>query len=145
MISLHNLPTIVKRPSKRVGRGYGSGKGGHTTGRGTKGQKARGRIRPWFEGGQKPLHLRVPHKRGFKRAFREEVAIVKIRDLNRFAEGEMITPQRLRDEGLIKKIPSGGVKVLGDGELTKSLTISGLALSEGARQKIVAAGGKIVE
>jgi large subunit ribosomal protein L15 len=143
MVGLHDLPKIKKRSAKRVGRGYGSGKGGHTTGRGHKGQKARGKVALDLEGGQTPLHRRIPKKRGFKRAFRAEVAAINVKKLAPFADGETFTPQKLLKAGLISRIPKGGVKLLGDGNVEKKFVIRDLNLSESARQKIIDAGGRI--
>jgi large subunit ribosomal protein L15 len=144
-LELHNLrpnPGAV-REKKRVGRGHGSGHG-KTSGRGQKGQKARsgwkGGTRPGFEGGQTPLYMRFP-KRGFSNApFKKEYAIVNVGLLNeRFEEGAEITPEVLREAGLVKKnLP---VKVLGDGELTKKFTVKAHKFSTSAKEKIEAAGG----
>lgn len=144
-MDLSSLPKLKgkKRKAKRVGRGYGSGKGGHTVGKGQKGQKTRSKIKLGFEGGQLPLHQRLPHKRGFKRTFRDEVEILNISDLNRWDEKIEVNPQNLLEKGLIDKIPKGGVKILGDGELEKKLTVKGVKLSESAKEKILKAGGKI--
>lgn len=144
MVGLHKLPKIKKRSKKRVGRGYGSGKGGHTTGRGhSKGQKARGKVKLGFEGGQLPIHKRLPKKRGFKRAFANEVAVVNVGQLERFSSGEVITPQKLLEAGLVSTIPNGGVKLLGDGEVEKNLTIRGLDYSQSAKKKVEKAGGTV--
>ena len=144
-MELHNLPKLKgkKRPAKRIGRGYGSGKGGHTVGKGQKGQKVRGKIKLGFEGGQLPLHKRLPHKRGFKRAFRDEVVILNLEDLNRWDEKTEVNPKNLLEKGLVDRIPKGGVKILGDGEVEKKLTVQGVKLSEAAREKILGAGGEI--
>jgi len=145
MVELHNLPKIKgkTRKAKRIGRGYGSGKGGHTVGKGQKGQKVRGKIKLGFEGGQLPLHKRLPHKRGFKRAFRNEVATLNLKDLNRWDEKTEVNPKNLLEKGLVDRIPKGGVKILGDGEVEKKLTVQGVKLSEAAREKILGAGGEI--
>jgi len=147
MMKLSQLPKLKgkKDKAKRVGRGYGSGKGGHTVGKGQKGQKVRGKVKLGFEGGQLPLHRRLPHQRGFKRAFREEVAILNVEDLNRWDPTIVVSPEKLLEVGLIDKIPKGGVKILGDGEIEKKLTIQGVKLSESAKEKILKAGGKIEE
>ncbi len=144
-MNLHNLPKLKgkRRKAKRVGRGYSSGKGGHTVGRGSKGQKARGKVKLGFEGGQLPLHRRLPHKRGFKRAFRDEVEILNVGDLNRWDPKTVVSPQNLLEVGLIDRIPKGGVKILGDGELKKKLTVKDVKLSEAAKEKILEAGGTI--
>ncbi|MGI6773703.1 MAG: 50S ribosomal protein L15 [Clostridiales bacterium] len=126
---------------KRIGRGPGSGQG-KTAGKGHKGQKARaGRgPRPGFEGGQMPLQRRVP-KRGFNNIFATEFAVVNLADLERaFSDGQVVDVDALKAAGLIKK-PLDGVKVLGNGELTKKLTVKVNAYSETAKSKIEAAGG----
>ena len=127
---------------KRIGRGHGSGHG-KTAGKGHKGQKARaGRgMRPGFEGGQMPLQRRLP-KRGFNNIFRIEMAIVNVAALDKaFEAGETVTVDALIEKGLVKKV-LGGVKVLGNGELSKALTVQANAFSDSAKQKIEAAGGK---
>lgn len=132
------------KPRKRVGRGAGSG-WGKTSGRGHKGQKARsgGKIRPGFEGGQTPLFQRLP-KRGFTNIFAKEYGIVNIEDLNKFEEGTVITPELLMDAGLVKKAKAkDGVKILGNGELTKKLTVKAQQFSKSAVEKIEAVGGKV--
>lgn len=130
-----------KRP-KRVGRGPGSGHGKTST-RGHKGQKARsgGGVRPGFEGGQMPLQRRIP-KRGFTNIFKKEYAIVNVGDLNIFADGTEITPELLIQNGLIKSVKDG-VKILGDGELERSLTVKAHKVSKQAEEKINARGGKV--
>ena len=144
MTKLHDLrPTPGARVGKkRKGRGMGSGMG-TTSGRGQKGQKARsgGGTRPGFEGGQMPLIRRIP-KRGFTNVFREEISIVNIRDLDRFPEGSVVTPELLYDEGLIKQ-RDAKIKLLGKGELDRSLTIKVHQVSKGAAEKVSAAGGKV--
>jgi large subunit ribosomal protein L15 len=129
---------------KRVGRGTGSGHG-TSAGRGTKGQKARtsGGVRPGFEGGQTPLHRRLPQRRGFKNITRKEYAVVNIDDLEeRFEAGTEVTPELLIASGLVKKMKDG-IKVLGDGELTKSLKVKAHKFSKTAEEKILAAGGSV--
>lgn len=144
-MALHELPKLKgkKRSAKRVGRGYGSGKGGHTVGRGAKGQKARGKVKLGFEGGQLPLYKRLPHKKGFKRAFRDEVAILNVEQLEKFDAGSVVSPQSLIEAGFFKDIPKGGVKILGDGEIEKKLIIEGVKLSATAKSKILKAGGDV--
>ena len=126
---------------KRIGRGAGSGNG-KTSGKGHKGQKARaGRgMRPGFEGGQMPLQRRVP-KRGFNNVFRTEYNVVNLSALNQFEDGATVDIQALMDKGLVKGLKDG-VKVLGNGELTRKLTVSANAFSKSAKEKIEAAGGK---
>ena len=127
----------------RKGRGPGSGNG-KTAGRGHKGlgQRAGGSVRPGFEGGQSPISVRVP-KRGFSNArFATTYAIVNVGDLNIFDDGATVTAAELAGAGLTRKLYDG-VKILGNGELTKKLNITAAACSDGARAKIEAAGGKI--
>ena len=128
--------------SKRVGRGTGSGLG-KTSGKGHKGQKARtgGSIRRGFEGGQTPLYRRIP-KRGFKNHFAKEYSVVNVSDLERFDQDTVINTELLLNEGIIRK-ELDGVKVLGNGELTKKLTVVATKFSKSAEEKIKAAGGKI--
>ena len=131
---------------KRIGRGHGSG-WGKTSGKGHKGQKARsgGSIRPGFEGGQMPLQRRLP-KRGFNNIFRQEVATVNVSAIDAaFENGATVTIEDLVSAGLVKKVLAGGVKVLGNGEITKSLTVKANAFSASAKEKIEAAGGKAEE
>ncbi|MFY9213874.1 MAG: 50S ribosomal protein L15 [Tissierellaceae bacterium] len=131
------------KPRKRVGRGIGSGLG-KTAGRGHDGQNARsgGGVRPGFEGGQMPLFRRLP-KRGFTNIFAKEFAIVNIEDLNVFADDTVVTPELLIEEGLVKKGKViDGIKVLGNGEITKKLTVKSHKFSKSAVEKIEAAGGK---
>lgn len=137
---LQSPPGANKR-TKRVGRGIGSGHGKTST-RGHKGQKARsgGSIRPGFEGGQMPLQRRLP-KRGFNNIFKKEYAIVNVKDLNCFEDGTVVTIDLLCDAGLVNKIPAG-VKLLGDGDLEKTLTVQVHKCSRQAEEKITAKGGK---
>ena len=131
----------VTRDDFRRGRGHGSGNG-KTAGKGHKGQKARsGAPRPGFEGGQMPLFRRIP-KRGFKCRNSKNIISINVSDLNRFEDGATVTVESLKEIGLVKN-PSDGVKVLGNGELTKKLTVSVDAASKSAVEKIEAAGGKI--
>ena len=129
--------------SKRVGRGQGSGNG-KTAGRGEKGQKSRSgvSIPAWFQGGQTPLYRRVP-KRGFNNAqFRTEFATINLSDLNKhFNDGDVVSPELLKEKGIIKK-QLCGIKVLGNGELEKKLTIKAHRFSSSAVTKIESAGGK---
>ena len=124
---------------KRIGRGTSSGTG-KTAGRGQKGQKARGKVRLGFEGGQMPLYRRIP-KRGFTNINRKEFAIVNLDALNVFDEGAEVTPESSLKAGIISKQLSG-VKVLGNGEITKKLTVKANKFSESAVKAIEAAGGK---
>ena len=129
------------RPAYRKGRGAGSGNG-KTAGRGHKGQWARsgGGVRPGFEGGQMPLARRLP-KRGFNNIFGTTYAPVNVEVLNRFADGTEVTVELLLETGVISKALDG-VKILGNGELTKKLTVKAAAFSASAKEKIEKAGGK---
>ena len=124
----------------RRGRGHGSGNG-KTAGKGHKGQKARsGAPRIGFEGGQMPLYRRLP-KRGFKNRNSKEIIAINLSALNKFEDGAEVTIESLMEIGIINN-PKDGVKILGNGELTKQLTVKAAAFSETAKQKIEAAGGK---
>ena len=142
-MKLHELAPApgANTESYRRGRGHGSGNG-KTAGKGHKGQKARsgGSIRPGFEGGQMPLQRQIP-KRGFKNIFATEYAIVNVGDLEIFENGTVVNGEALVAAGLLKKTLDG-VKVLGNGELTKQLTVEVAAFSESAKQKIEEVGGK---
>ena len=126
---------------KRVGRGIGSGKGKTST-RGHKGQKSRsgGTPRLGFEGGQTPLYRRLPQRRGFRNLTRKEYAVVNLGDLERFDAGAEITPDVLVESGLVRKI-GDGIKILGDGEITKAVTVRAHKFSKSAEEKLSAAGG----
>ena len=142
-MKLHELSPVEgsKKEAKRLGRGYGSGNG-KTAGKGHKGQKARaGRgLQVGFEGGQMPLQRRVP-KRGFNNIFAKKVAAINVGALEIFENGTVVDPIALVETGLIKRA-FDSVKILGNGELTKSLTVKVNSYSEVAKQKIEAAGGK---
>ena len=143
-MKLHELqpaPGSKKEPTRK-GRGIGSGLG-KTSGKGHKGQNARsgGGVRPGFEGGQMPLQQRVP-KRGFNNAaFRKEIIAINLNALNRFESGTEVTPEALVEAGIIKAVKDG-VKILGNGELDKALTVKVHSFSKSAIAKIEAAGGK---
>ncbi|MEA5015161.1 MAG: 50S ribosomal protein L15 [Candidatus Limiplasma sp.] len=126
---------------KRLGRGVGSGLG-KTSGKGHKGAKARsgGGKRPGFEGGQMPLYRRVP-KKGFTNIFRTEYATVNVGQLEIFDNGATVTVETLKEAGLVKKTLAG-VKILGNGDLTKKITVQAAKFSQTAQQKIEALGGK---
>ena len=126
----------------RVGRGLGSGNG-KTSGKGQKGQKSRagGGVRTGFEGGQMPLYRRLP-KRGFKNIFAKVYAEVNVETLNRFEDGATVDAVALVESGILKNVRDG-VRILGNGELTKKLTVVANGFTKGAEEKIVAAGGKI--
>jgi large subunit ribosomal protein L15 len=140
-LKLHHLQPAPgsKKKKIRVGRGEG-GRRGKTAGRGTKGLKARGSLRPGFEGGQTPLSMRLPKLAGFKNPNKEYFAIVNLATLNGFAAGTEVTPELLRSQGLIRH--RGRVKVLAEGELDRPLVVSAHAFSAQARRKIEAAGGR---
>ena len=139
---LHPAPGAKKGP-KRVGRGPGSGHG-KTAGKGHKGQKARsgGGKGAGFEGGQMPFFRRVP-KRGFTPRERRAYAVVNLGSLEPFAAGSVVDPDRLVEAGLIKRAERGSVKLLGDGELARALTVKVHAISAGAKRKVEAAGGTV--
>lgn len=144
-MKLHELQSTPgsRHTRKRIGRGSGSGQG-ETAGRGENGQKSRsgGKIRLGFEGGQNPLYRRLP-KRGFSNApFKKHFATINVGDLNRFNDGDMITNEVLIENKLVKQVKDG-IKILGNGDLTKKLTIKVDACSQGAKEKITAAGGSI--
>jgi|TARA_Y100000588_G_C14083430_1_gene851186 large subunit ribosomal protein L15 len=142
-MKLHELRPAAgsTKNRKRVGRGGGSGQG-TTAGRGMNGQNSRsgGGVRPGFEGGQMPLFRRLP-KRGFKNFTRKNWTIVNVETLNRFEDGTEITPELLLESGVLTKVEYG-VKILGDGELTKKLTVKANKFTQSAITKIEAAGGK---
>ena len=144
MLSLSNLSPQKgsRKQKKRLGRGHGSGHG-KTSGRGHKGFKARSGsgIKPGFEGGQMPLQRRLP-KRGFNNIFRKDYAIVNVKDLEKLEAGSKVDRESLIAAGLIKA-KDNFVKILGDGDVTKKLTVSVDKVSESARQKIEKAGGSI--
>ena len=124
---------------KRIGRGIGSGHG-KTSGKGHKGDKARGTTKPGFEGGQTPLHRRLPHFRGFKSLFKKHFAIVNLSALERFDNGTNVTPELLLETRVINDLKDG-VKILGDGELSKKLNVRAHHFSKSASEKIAALGG----
>lgn len=134
-------PVGSKKAPKRIGRGHGSGQG-KTAGKGHKGQKARsgGGVRPGFEGGQMPLQRRIP-KRGFNNIFAKKIIALNVSDLEMFGPGSVITTNELIEAGLVKR-SFDGIKILGDGNLTKNLTVKAQMFSKCAVEKIQAAGGK---
>ena len=143
-MKLHELSPVEgsTHVKKRIGRGHGSG-WGKTSGKGHKGQKARsgGSIRPGFEGGQMPLARRLP-KVGFNNIFKTVYTTVKVSDIEaRFKDGAVVDTEALKKAGLVKKV-NDGIKVLGNGEITKKVTVKAAAFSETAKAKIEAAGGK---
>ena len=147
-IGLHNLAPArgSHRDRKRIGRGPGSGKG-KTSGKGHKGIKARsghhgpGGGKPSFEGGQMPITRRLP-KRGFTNPFREEAEIIRLDDLQKV--GGEVTPESLAEAGLVRR-NHGKIKLLANGELTQAVTVRGVKVSAAAREKVIAAGGRVEE
>ena len=143
-MKLHDLKPAVGATTapKRLGRGTGSGLG-KTSGKGHKGAKARsgGGKRPGFEGGQMPLTMRLP-KRGFTNKWRVEYATVNVDRLNIFEDGEVVSPVELIQAGILKNVQDG-VKILGNGEITKKLTVKATKFTAAAKEKIEAAGGKV--
>ena len=139
IIKLHHLRPApgAKKAKTRVGRGEGSK--GKTAGRGTKGTKARRQVRPGFEGGQMPLYRRLP-KRGFTNINSKEIVGINVSVLERFENDSVVSVETLLETGVIKN-PQDGVKILGNGELTKKLVVKANAFSEGAKAKIEAVGG----
>ncbi len=142
-MNLHELSPAEgsKKGSKRIGRGHGSG-WGKTAGKGHKGQKARsgGSIRPGFEGGQMPLQRRIP-KRGFNNIFAKKIVAINVSALEAFEDGAEVTTAALIEKGIVSEAYDG-IKILGNGTLTKKLNVKVAAYSESAKQKIEAAGGK---
>jgi len=144
MMKLHELAPAPGSRKVRIRRGRGLGSGlGKTAGRGHKGQNSRagGGTRPGFEGGQMPLYRRLP-KRGFFNKFGKEYAEVNISELNRFDEGSVVDPVALIEAGVLKNVRDG-VRILGNGEITKSLTVIANGFTKTAEEKIIAAGGKV--
>ncbi len=136
----------ARKPRKRIGRGPGSGTG-KTAGGGHKGDKARGNTKPGFEGGQTPLHRRLPQRRGmgaagFNAPRKQGYSVVNLSALERFADGDVVTIETLADAGLVGSLKDG-VKILGDGALTKKLTVRASQFSKSAEEKITAAGGTV--
>jgi large subunit ribosomal protein L15 len=147
-VKLHDLqpPSGSHKPPRRVGRGHGSGRG-KTAGRGTKGQKSRAGsgIPAWFEGGQTPLHVRTPKLHGFKNRFRVEYAPINLASLAEVPSGTLITPDVLRHDGMLRssKTKSRPVKILGNGDAPKGVTIHAHAFTRSALEKLQAAGSTV--
>ena len=142
-MKLHELSPVEgsKKSVKRIGRGHGSGQG-KTSGKGHKGQKARsgGGVRPGFEGGQMPLQRRIP-KRGFNNIFAKDIVAINVSSLNKFEDGTVVDTEALVKAGIVKN-GFDGIKVLGNGSLTKKLEVKVAAFSASAKEKIENAGGK---
>ena len=144
-MKLHELSPAEGSVKERFRKGRGAGSGnGKTAGKGHKGQNARsgGGVRPGFEGGQLPLYRKLP-KRGFKNArFAKQYTVINVQSLNKFNDGEVVDAIALLAQGIISDVNSNGVKVLGEGELTKKLTVKAAVFSGSAKEKIEAVGGK---
>lgn len=145
-MKLKSIPKTTKRKKKRVGRGYGSGKGGHTSSRGSKGQKARSKVKIWFEGGQLALIRRLPKTRGKGRfkPLKSSPIIINLKDLKGVKTGSVISEKSLTEAGIVKaeEVKKFGVKILGNGEVPKSLKVE-VSTSKKAKEKIEKAGGKV--
>lgn len=143
-LGLHNIkrPKGANKNRRRVGRGPGSGRG-QTSGRGDKGQKSRSGYsqRFGFEGGQMPLYRRIP-KRGFTNIFAKKFIVMNVRDLNRFEDGAVVSPELLIEQKIVKTVKDG-LRILGEGELDKKLTVRAHHFSGSARKKIEEAGGTV--
>lgn len=148
-MELHNIIKLKgnKGPSKRVGRGAGSGKGFHTSGRGSKGQKARsGKNGPiCFEGGQTPIYKRLPTKSGFNNPRRKDFGIISLSTLEKLKITKEITPITLVEKGVLTGLPKYGIKILGNGTVTKPLTLKGFLYTAKARQELEKVGSKLVD
>jgi len=143
-IKLHDLKPAPGSKTARTRVGRGEGSKGKSAGRGTKGTKARKNVPATFEGGQMPIHMRLPKLKGFKNRFRTEYEIVNVGDINRlFPEGGTVGVDELVGKGAVRK--KSLVKVLGDGELTAKVDVSAHKFSGSAREKITAAGGSVTE
>ena len=146
-MKLENIPKRKKRvmPAKRIGRGYGSGVGGHTTGRGSKGQKSRAghKSLEYFEGGNVPFFRRMPKYKGFNPKFKVEAQSVNLEVLEKaYKDGEVVSKESLIEKGIARK-NSEKIKILAKGDIKKKIKVEGLAVSESAAEKIKKAGGSI--
>jgi len=143
-MELNNLVRIKgnRKKGKRIGRGVGSGKGAHTVGKGQKGQKSRGRgkVKPWFEGGQLPLVKRLPQIGGFRNPTQKKYSVLNVEFFNKFEDNAKITVEFLRKDGY-KNIEKDGIKILGNGKLAKKLNFVGFVYSKPALKKIEKLGG----
>jgi large subunit ribosomal protein L15 len=146
-MELSNLEKLKTKDKKKIiGRGRGTGKGGHTVGRGHKGQKARkggSKFYLGFEGGQQPLYKKMPEIGGFKSHTSKEITVVSLNVFSNFKDGQVVTPETLLENKIIKKIPVGRVKILSDGALSKKLTFKGFKASSKAKEKIEKSGSHI--
>lgn len=145
-MELNNITKLIgsNKSKKRVGRGAGSGKGSHTVGTGTKGQKSRtgSSLRFGFEGGQTPFYKKLPKNTGFTNPRAKDIVVVSLDTFNKFSDNTQVTPELLIGISL-KSLPKHGVKILGNGDLTKKLTFKNFLFSSSAKEKITQAGGKI--
>lgn len=144
-MKLHELPKSSTNKKKRLGRGYGSGKGGHTSSRGQKGQRSRGGIPVWFEGGQLPFIRRLPFIKGKNRfkSMEETTIVINVSQLESFKSESVVSKDSLIKAGLLSsKQGNTSIKILGRGKLTKALTVA-MPVSKQAEEKIKAAGGKV--
>jgi len=145
-MELKSRPKTTTVKNKRVGRGYGSGKGGHTSGRGTKGQNARTKVAIWFEGGQLALIRRLPKTRGKGRfkPLKPSPVIINLKDLKAFPKGALVDLESLVKAGVVRREEAQlfGVKLLGDGDVKQALTVK-VPVSKHAKEKITKAGGKL--
>ena len=145
-MELNNITKLIgsNKSKKRVGRGAGSGKGFHTVGTGTKGQKSRtgSSLRFGFEGGQTPFYKKLPKNTGFTNPRSKDIAVVSLDTFNKFEDNTQVTPELLIGISL-KSLPKHGVKILGNGDLIKKLTFKNFIFSSSAKEKITQAGGKI--
>jgi len=146
-MDLHTLPKTTDTKKKRLGRGYGSGVGGHTSSRGSKGQKARSKVASWFEGGQLPMTKRLPFLRGKDRfkSLSANVVVINLAQLSNFKANSKIDKNFLVKEGLLteKEAVTSQIKVLGTGSIDKAITLIGLKASQSAKEKIEQAGGSL--
>lgn len=142
-MELHDLKPAAgsKKARKRVGRGSAAGQG-KTAGRGTKGQLARSKVRVGFEGGQNPIFKRMPFRRGFTNIFKTRYEVVNVHQLERIADDQPVTPEFLAERGVIRGLEFP-VKILGEGEITKAVTVRAHKFSQSAQKKIEAAGGTV--
>ena len=144
-MKLHELSPAEGSVSEKFRKGRGAGSGnGKTAGKGHKGQNARsgGGVRPGFEGGQLPLYRKLP-KRGFKNArFGKNYTVINVQSLNKFTDGEVVDSAALLANGIVSTVLCDGIKVLGEGELTKKLTVKAASFTASAKEKIEAVGGK---
>jgi len=136
----------IQKPSKRIGRGCGSGKGMHTVGRGQKGQLSRsgGKVSVGFEGGQEPLYKKLPHIGGFTNPRSKEIKSVSLSAFNSFRKGSIVKPADLVKVGIFKKLPKHGVKILSNGDLKKELKFQGFLMSKSVVDKIKKSGSEVL-